>query len=54
MHLSNAELKVIIAIKATDFPIKRQGKDFNFQGVGRFVNKGGGDSNVMSISCPPD
>ena len=27
MHLYNAELKVIIATKVTDFPIKRQGKE---------------------------
>ena len=43
----NVELKVIIATKATNFPIKRQGKDF--RDVGRFKNKGGG-SNVMGIS----
>ena len=36
----NVELKVIIATKATNFPIKRQGKDF--RDVGRFKNKGRG------------
>ena len=39
VHFYNTELKVIIATKAIDFPIKRQRKVF--RDVGRFENKEG-------------